>query len=193
MNIPVGITRNRCLHRTDGRYSAIRRGPPTTVYKINAAYRKEHIRLLLSLVNPVSCQLHDIGCPEDKQSIMLFFVRRRNQCNQTVCDVKQWVGKEILNLEVIFLPNINKYGYGFAWAICQKSHNMRERERAEERNGRSGAVQQRRATQAQVKRGQQARLFQRPRPTDGRSLSSCNAASVLHGCGNNMRAMALWT
>ena len=133
MNIPVGITRNRCLHRTDGRYSAIRRGPLTTVYKINAAYRKEHIRLLLSLVNPVSCQLHDIGCPEDKQSIMLFFVRRRNQCNQTVCDVKQWVGKEILNLEVIFLPNINKYGYGFAWAICQKSHNMRERERERER------------------------------------------------------------
>ena len=44
-------------------------------------------------------------------------------------DVKEWVGKEILNLEVIFLPNINKYGYGFSWAICQKSHNMRERER----------------------------------------------------------------
>ena len=49
-----------------------------------------------------------------------------------------------------------------------------------EEGGKEGKKQQRKRQQATPSTGKPA----------GRSLSSCNAASVLHGSGNNNRAMA---
>ena len=74
----------------------------------------------------------------------------------------------------------NKYGYGSAMGHLSEITGSIEKEEGGEE-----------ATEEE-EGGKQATTPSTGKPA-GRSLSSCNAASVLHGSGNNNRAMAAWT